>query len=284
MRRARSISLIAATTVTLAAGCGGGEDAPETTPPPSPRQQVQAAAQRLLSERDASVVCRTLVTDAFVQQAFGGDVQACARSEIADAPQTGKQVVGDVRVTGPQASVEVVQRGGDQDGLGGHYTFVREGRSWKLDDLQDDLVRTLLVLAAGEAGRAGGTGAFTYAPLRACVTKRFRSMPIDDARAFLFAGLRKADNAKKLGNKLIASCPKQLAGYVADGLADGLAEDHSPAYVDCMRRELTGLLWATGLAKVALKGNTTGAGNAAVQGLALGADRTCAKKDSGRAA
>jgi hypothetical protein len=284
MRIARPLPLIATLSLALLAGCGGDGDAPATTPPPSPRQQVQTAAQRLLAERDAAVVCRRLVTDGFVQQVFKGDVQACTRSEIADAPQTGKQVVGDVRVDGSTASVEIVLQGGERDGLGGHYTFTREGRSWKLDAFEDDVVRATLVRSAEEAGQAGGTGAFTYAPLRACVTKKFQSMPIEDARAFLFAGLRKAASAKKLGNALIAGCPDELAGYVADGLANGLAKDHSRAYVDCMRRQLTGLLMATGLAKEALKGNTNGAGTAALKGLALGADRTCAKKDAGTSA
>jgi hypothetical protein len=51
-----------------------------------------------------------------------------------------------------------------------------------------------------------------------------------------------------------------------------------------MRRQLTGLLMATGLAKEALKGNTNGAGTAALKGLVLGADRTCSKKDAGTSA
>jgi hypothetical protein len=284
MHIARTVPLIAALSAALLAGCGGDSDAPETAPPPTPEQQVQTAAQRLLAEHDASVVCRRMVTDGFVQQVFAGDVETCAQSEIADPPKTGKQVVGDVQVNGSSASVEIVQQGGDHDGLGGHYTFTREGRSWKLDAFEDDLVRTALVVSADEAGQGGGDGALTYAPLRACMTKKFQSMPIDDARAFLIESLNKTPKAKKLANDVLASCPNQLAGYVADRLANGLGEGHSQAYVDCMRRELNGLLLATGLAKEALKGNTSGAGTSALGGLALAANKACAKKESGKAA
>jgi hypothetical protein len=284
MRIARSLPLIAVLVVAPLAGCGGDGDAPATTPPPTPRQQVQTAAQRILSEHDAAVVCRRFVTTGFMQQVFKGDVQACTQSEIADAPKTGKQVVGDVRVTGAKASVEIVQRGGEHDGLAGHYTFAREGRSWKLDAFEDDVVRSTLVLSADQAGRDGGSGAFAYPPLRDCVTKQFESMPIEDAREFLFAGLREAPNAKKLGNRLLTKCPDELARYVAEELATGVAEGHSQAYVDCMRRQLTFLLMSTGLAKEALKGNTSGAGTAALKGLALGADRNCQKEKSGGSA
>jgi len=283
MRTARPFLLITAVAAALLAGCGDDGDAPETAPP-SPSQEVQTAAQRILREHDASVVCRRFVTADFMQQVFKGDVQACTQSEIADAPKTGKQVVGDVRVTGSKASVEIVQRGGEHDGLTGHYTFAREGRAWKLDAFEDDVVRSTLVLSADQAGRDGGTGAFAYPPLRDCVTKKFESMPIEDAREFLFAGLRDAPNTKKLGNRLLTKCPDELARYVAEELATGVGEGHSQAYVDCMRRQLTFLLMSTGLAKEALKGNTNGAGTAALKGLALGADRNCQKEKSGGSA
>lgn len=285
MRLLRSTPFLAALGAALLTGCGGSDD-PAPPPPPTPQQQVKAAAQKLLDEHDAAVVCRSLVTRGFVQEVFAGDLQACAASDIAKAPTQGRQVVGDIEVGGRKASVEIVQRGGQHDGISGHYALVRDGRTWKLDAFEDDVIRTSLVLSADAAGKSDGGGAFTYAPLRACATKRMQAMPIDKARAFLFAGLQGSAKAKKLGNAILTQCPRELAGYVADRLATGINEDgkHSQAWVNCMRRQLTGLLLATGLAKHALSGNTDDVGTSALGGLAIGANRTCARKDAGAAA
>jgi len=279
MSLARRAPLLLALSTALVAGCGGDSDEPDKPAAPSPQEQVRAAAQNVITERDASVLCRRLVTQAFVEEVFDGDAAACADSELADAPPNGQQVVGDIQVTGPKASVEIVQRGGDHDGLGGHYAFVREGDAWKLDRFEDDVVRASLVVSAGAAGDAGDSSAFSYPPLRDCVTERFESMPMKQARGFLFAVLNKEPQARKLGNNLLKGCPRELAGYVADRLANGLGEGRSEEYVDCMRREMETLLFVTGLSAKALKGNTNGANTAALSGIALAADKECRKLD-----
>lgn len=264
----------------LLAGCGGGDD-PATTAGTSttagPEQEVQAAAERLLETRDAAVVCAELTTAGFVEEVFGGRRAACSRSAIADASEEGEEEVVAVEVDGERAAVELRQAGGPADGAGGHATFVREGETWKLDRFEDDYVRSILGESIVAAGAAGGTGAFTEPSLRDCMVDRVETLPAPAVRRILWATLNPdRDAAYAALNAQLAKCPDELATYVTDQLVEGVfAGKGSPAFLRCARRELRALLSLTDLTELALRGNSSGAGSAAIGGLVLGVQRNC---------
>jgi hypothetical protein len=259
----------------LVAGCGGG-DKPAA---PTAEDQVRAAATRLVTTYDSTVVCDRLVTQRLVDEVFAGDREACRSSNIADPPnpEDGKTKVVDVAVTGPRAAVELRQEGGRVAGAGGHFAFVREAGAWKLDRFEDDYLRSVMVESIDAAG-AADTGALTDPPLRRCMRANTETLPMASVRAFIYATMnRDRQKAAKLGNAQVEQCPDELAEYVATTIVDAVAEDRGPAFRRCAKRALRPWLEVLDLSRLVLKGNTSDAGTAALQGLALDVHKRCSK-------
>jgi hypothetical protein len=266
----RLVPLLALCAVLLA-GCGGESDPMPTTTSPGPEPdpktaaaRVRADAQKLIDTHDSKVVCAEMVTTGFIDEVFDGDRKACVASSVADASHDGStQRIGRIEVDGARASVEVLQRGGVADGKGGHFRFVVDGDTWKLDGFAADYLRTVLSASLEQATRnaKGTTAAVAYPPLQQCMAQQFAELPDAKVKAFVYATLRQDGRAQSLGNDLIEACPQQLTAYVVDTILDVFAKqgDASPAFVKCARRYLDTTLLATGLSKRVLKGNTTDA-------------------------
>ena len=72
----RPVVLLAA--LVLAAGCGDEKPSPQQPAPEKPvSAEVNAAADTVLHSDDARLVCGRLVTSAFLDEVYGGDVQTC---------------------------------------------------------------------------------------------------------------------------------------------------------------------------------------------------------------
>jgi hypothetical protein len=265
----------------LVAGCGGGNDEPSK--PLTPKEQVRAAANRLTTTYDSAVVCNRLVTQRLIDDVFEGDRQACRDSSIADPPKPGEGTtkVVDVAVSGPTAKVEMRQAGGVADGAGGHYSFAREGRAWKLDGLEIDYLHSVLVAGMVAAGKDKSAGAFAYPPLRDCLVAHARTLKQTEAETFVYASLRgDQEQAAKAAISLAEKCPDPLGRYVAKEIADALAEhgSTSDAFNRCVRRNVRDLLSLTDLASTALKGTTDDASKAALESVAAASARACKGK------
>jgi hypothetical protein len=112
------------------------------------------------------------------------------------------------------------------------------------------------------------------------MTQRVEQAPESQMRRFVLAAAREDPQAKQQANDFLEDCPKQLSAYVAKTLVDALAQDgHTDAFLGCMRRRIAAYLQLTGLAKDALKGNTSDAGTSALGGVALAVQKQCIAKD-----
>ena len=122
----------------LLAGCGSdGGDASNS----SDRQQAADVAERYLqavTTKDWSAACETRTrTERAELSRLGG---SCARALA--AAFAGKQVtlfegarVGDVRIDGSKAGIDVLQPGQDEPAV--TLVAVKEGATWRLEDVPD---------------------------------------------------------------------------------------------------------------------------------------------------
>jgi len=267
----------------VAAGCGGGSESERTATTPTAEEQVRAAATRLAATRNATVVCTRLVTRRVLDDLFKGSAETCAKSTISEAPTGGgtTKVLGvAVAPGGARASVEVRQVGGEADGLGGHEEFVREGAAWKLDRFELDYLRSVMTTSIAVAGKSKGTGALTEPTLRRCMLAHVETTRPSQLRTFIGAAIRKDPKAADMANELAEKCPDELATYVTNAIVKALVKSgkSTPGFVRCAKRQLRGFLSLTELAATALKGNTSPATTAALQGIAMGVRQNCKGK------
>ena len=282
MRSGLMVVLLAISAV-VAAGCGGGSESERTATTPTAEEQVRAAATRLAATRNGTLVCTRLVTRRVLDDLFEGSAETCAKSTFSDAPEDGgtTKVLGvAVEPGGTRASVEVRQVGGKGDGLGGHEEFVREGPAWKLDRFELDYLRSVMTTSIAVAGKSKGTGALTEPTLRRCMLAHVETTRPSQLRTFIGASIRKDPKAEDMAIKLAEKCPDELATYVTNAIVKALVKDgkQSPAFVRCAKRQLRGFLSLTQLAGTALKGNTSDATTAALQGIAMGVRQNCKGK------
>jgi hypothetical protein len=240
---------------------------------------VRAAAQRVIDATDGTVVCSRLVTARFIEETFEGDRQACIETTGKNRDD-GKQQITDVQVSGTEAAVQIRHQGGATDGVTGHVGFVREGRAWKLDRYENDYLMAIYRASADAVGKRDDNSALAYAPLRRCMTQQVEQAPEAQMRRFVLGAVREDPQAKRKANRFLEQCPKQLSAYVATAIVDSLAQEgHTDAFLSCMRRRIATYLQLTGLAKEALKGNTSDAGTSAIGGVALAVQKQCIAKD-----
>ncbi len=261
--------LLAAAAALSACGGSGSSDEPD---PPTPAEQVRAVALRMLGTSDPQVTCR-LVTRRYVAETYGTMARCLADDD--DETLSGGRVT-DVTVSGARATAAVEVP--PADGLAriaGTLELAREGGAWRVDRSGDDFLRSLLVAGAG---KPGDRGLASSAPMRQCMQRRFAALPAATVRRLATLSSSRDPRLQAVLLREAKRCPGALADYVATELVNGLArKGSSPAFLRCMHRQLRGLLAVTGLAERALRGNTDGAATAALGGLALGAQRNCAR-------
>ena len=254
------------------AACGGSD--------PTPEDEVTDVARQIIEAKEpeqVETVCRELVTPGFLDEVYGGKVEACIEQPVSDEVSSdleGEMTVDSVEVDGENAAVEVLTEGGPLDGSGGTWTMTEAGGEWKLDRFEDDYVRSGFTASVG----AVDDGVMSYEPMRKCMSGQIEKLPSKQLRSMTFQILSgEKDKAMKSVLTVAERCPKPMAEFVADELATRVvgAEGGSPAQVRCARRNLVPLLQLTGLSSMALNSGSDAITGAALAGLIRGALEDC---------
>lgn len=262
------VPLLAAAIALTAVACGS-----ETAPEDEVREDAIAA----LSATDTRPFCRTMVTDHFLEEVFGGDLRSCIDSSVVE-DKPGKPVVSAVALQGEEetrALVAVRVQGGEADGVAGHLRFAKVDDEWKMDRLENDYLRSVFDVGIGRIDE----GAVSTPEMQACMSKQFASLGDAELRSFTFDNLADPKAGEEQAIALAKRCRLPLAEYAADTFADALAEsdDADPVYVKCIREELTALLLLTNITGELIVDKPSFAALAALEGLAAGAKQNCGK-------
>ena len=234
-------------------------------------EQVRAIAPTVISTAGGYELCFENSTDRFIRAVFKGDREQCRNLQRIVGSGTPK--VLDVKVTGEQASASVEYEGSAIKGAYGALAFVREGGVWKLDKLDDDFVRSTAIVSV----RALSTGALSVPEVQQCVAARTLKLSDAAVRKYVYGLFRLEKDAGQSVLRLVNKCPKQVAIYVAEEVAHGLAkEGYSQRYIKCVQPRLEAYLVLTGVGPTVLSGSDDKFfGAAAVSGLLKGLDKQC---------
>jgi hypothetical protein len=252
--------------------CGGGGD-----DGPTPEQEARVAAVKAVENGDADTFCRRQVSKGYLLRIYHGDVAACADAE-GSVPEEQSAVKATKVVVKPDethAVVTVVLKGGSYDGATGGVEMVKEKEAWKLDDYDDEFVRSAFLAAIETIDE----GAISTPGMKACFTRQVKAMPAAQVRELTYTSA--ADEEKKGKKMLLAmaeKCPESaLAEYGATVLTEGLNEkgNHKPGYVKCLHCEIKAFLELTGITTELLAEHPNFAAVAALEGIAAGAKQNC---------
>ena len=246
---------------------------------PSTEDEVRAAAVKAIETTDTGVYCRNLVSPHYLDLVYEGKLRECLDSDesILDDPGQAKAAVV---VIDPQdetrAEVKLSMQGGELDGAAGHLEMVEEDERWKLDDVGDDFLRSSFLAEIETVDE----GVVALPTMKACFSKQVKKLDADAIRDLVFAnnsGDRAETNAKLL--KLAEKCPLALAEYGAWEITKGLAKSgkRSPAFVKCIRDEVTGLLLLTKITPELLVEHPDPIIVSAFEGIVSGAKQNCVK-------
>jgi hypothetical protein len=256
----------------LLGGCGGGDE-----DGPTSEQEAKAAAVRAVENSDAASFCRHQASKGYLDRIYGGDVAACTRSEgsVPEEASSARATKAVVKSDDTHAEVAIVLTGGSYDGASGSVEMVKERGAWKVDDYDDDFIRSAFLAAIQTLDE----GAISTPGMKACFTRQVKGMPIAKVRELTYTS--NSDEEKK-GRKLLLGmaekCPESaLAEYGATTLTEGLTEkgDHKPGYVNCLYKEIKAFLELTGITTELLAEHPNFAAVAALEGIAEGAKKNC---------
>src|SRR6185312_8584384 len=268
-------SSLAVITALLAAmflgACGGGAEGP------TPEEEAKVAAVRAVENGDAGSFCRQQASKAYLQRIYEGDVARCVKSEgsVPEETSTAKATKAVVKGDEVHAVVTVVLKGGSYDGATGGVEMVKEREAWKVDDYDDDFIRSAFLAAIQTLDE----GAISTPGMKACFTRQVKAMPVGKVRELTYAS--DADDEKKVNKTLLGmaeKCPESaLAEYGATTLTEGVHEsdEHKAGYVPCLRKEIKFLLEVTGITTELLKEHPGFAAVAALEGIVEGAKKNC---------
>lgn len=270
MRSALGICCVVLAAAALAA-CGDSG--------PSTEEEVREAAVKAIESRDPKAFCRTLVSAHYIDLVYAGDVQECIDSDESVLDDPGEARASAV-VVDPKdethAEVELTMRGGELDGTAGHVEMVEDEDVWKLDDVADDYLRSTFLAEIETVNQ----GVVAIPSMKVCFKRQVRTLDAAKLRELTFtnnSGDEAETNAMLL--KLAEHCPKGLAEYGAWEITQGLegSGKRSPAFVRCIREEVTGLLLLTDITPELLKEHPGFAAVAAFEGIVVGAKKNCLK-------
>lgn len=244
---------------------------------PSAEVEAREAAVKAIESKDPKLFCRTLVSAHYLDLVYGGDVQKCLGSDESVLDDPGRATATAV-VVDPEdetrAEVKLTMRGGELDGAAGHVEMVEADDGWKLDDLADDYLRSAFLAEIATVDE----GVVAVPSMKACFRHQVKGLDAGALRDLTFSndsGDEAATNAKLL--TLAEHCPKGLAEYGAWEVTKGLAQSgkRSPAFVACIREEMTGLLLLTDITPELLQEDPGFAAVAALEGIVVGAKKNC---------
>ncbi|MCB0876489.1 MAG: hypothetical protein R2718_08945 [Solirubrobacterales bacterium] len=112
--------------------------------PDEDEQQIREAVELASTSNDGDRVCEEVVSDAYIDRQFDGDVDACAKAQSRSVTVESVEFEDIDGVAGVLATVEVDLSGGSLDGRSGTLQLVYEDGAWRV-----------LETSVGEAPEAG---------------------------------------------------------------------------------------------------------------------------------
>jgi hypothetical protein len=255
---------------------GGGGDS--TDAGPTVEEEVKGAAVAAVEDGDAGSFCRTQASKAYLKKVYGGDAKECAKSEGTVPKHPPKAVAGAAKVAPDQthATVTVSLEGGDLDGTTGGIVMVKEGGAWKVDEFDDDFIRSSFLASV----KTVDEGALSTPGMKACFTRQIKGLPAATVRHLTYdadAGDVEGQNKGLL--KLAENCPQSaLAEYGARALTDELdikPGQHKPGYVKCLYKGIYFGLEVSGITTELLAPHPNQVAVAALEGIVEGAKAHC---------
>jgi hypothetical protein len=203
-------------------------------------------AVRAVENGDAGTFCRKQVSKAYLERINDGEVAACVKSEgsVPEEASSARATKAALKADEAHAEVTVVLKGGSYDGASGGVAMVRERGAWKLDDYDDEFIRSAFLAAI----QALDQGAISTPGMKACFTRQVKTMPIAKVRELTYTSDAEEEKGEKLLLGMAEKCPDAaLAEYGATTLTEGVTNNgnHKPDYVKCLYKEFKFLLEVT---------------------------------------
>jgi hypothetical protein len=239
-------------------------------------EEARAAAVAATDNDDAKTFCHEQVTAAFIKRVYGGSLKKCVGSEGTLPEHPGKATAGDTKLDPDEegADVQISIAGGSLDGATGGVEMVKEGGAWKIDDYDDDFLRSSFLASI----RSVKEGAISTPGMKACFTRQLQTLPAATVRELSYLSYSGDEASEFSGMKKIAQkCPQSaLAEYGATALtAEIEAKGHKPGYRKCLYGEIKGALELTGITLQLFGEHPNQAAVAALEGIVEGAKSNC---------
>jgi hypothetical protein len=260
--------------------CGGGSSGSPTSTQedaaPAAEDEAKAAAVAAVENTDAKSFCTEEASKGYLQAVYGGDLKKCVKSEGSVPLNQGTASAGDtvVKPGEAHAAVTVSISGGSLDGTSGGVMMVKEGGAWKVDEYDDDFLRS----AFGAAIEVTDKGALSVPAMKKCFNRQLKTLPADTVRELTYlsdAGATEKENAGLL--KIAENCPQSaLAEYGATALTSEIDETgHKPGYEKCLYDGIKFGLETTKITTELFGEHPNEVAVAALEGLVEGAKQHC---------
>lgn len=222
-RLAATITAILAASA-IAAGCGdddeGGDEpvatgttSTATTAPPSSNasaedeREIAAVIRRSLIQDDPAEECRTL-TRRLIGVIYDSPSRCrrLAADDDDDEEDPDEVDVSSVNVTGEQATAQIEASGGGFDDVTGGIDLAQEDGEWKIDDLQPDLLRTLLTAGFEEAAEEDEEELLSSRDVRTCTNDSLGDLPDRELKDLAYDAIGERSGAEERVGRLLLEC------------------------------------------------------------------------------
>lgn len=105
---------------------------------PAPAATISKNAATVIGSSDPGPVCRGLVTERYVRDAYGS-AQGCRDAQAAEGSFEVRVRVSRIEVEGDGATAVAIPLGGPNEGIETDVALVLEGDVWKVDRLRADV-------------------------------------------------------------------------------------------------------------------------------------------------
>lgn len=187
MRSAGAALSAALLTLTTLSACGGGDSAAQKA---SAEDQagIERAAATVATTYDgnAAETCKTWLSQHFVTSLYKNQKNCAEPSDTSKKDAATGATVAELTVDGDAATAVVTHVGGETAGATGHWTFVRDGAQWRVDDWQTDFLRSYFSTGFGDNYDSDGADDPLGIPaVRACLVQKFTSLDDTAFRALM---------------------------------------------------------------------------------------------------
>jgi hypothetical protein len=227
-------------------GGGGKED-----------DAITKVLQDGLTSKDPKVVCGGSLSTDFMQRVYGGE-DKCVSVETENLKEDDDQAdsvdVSDIEVDGEKATATVAIKGGSNDGSKGPIDLVKQGESWRVNDLSVELLRSQLETAVTEDEELSKE-------TLDCVKEKLLDLDDAELKKVAYGAIGEQPAAQQQFVELVTTCdPGLVRRQIEDSVADSLEKQGaSEKQIDCVKKELRERISDEELNKAAGEGGNTDA-------------------------